>query len=92
MMNNLLRGACLAIYSLAVLSLFGGVTSEFGRVVQYVAVIFIAAHLLEVVIAYKSVKLYKGPLGVSIALTLLFGFLHWMSLAKAHARATMKVR
>jgi hypothetical protein len=33
------------------------------------------------------VRLYKGPLAVSIILTLLFGFLHWKPLADARARA-----
>ena len=28
--------------------------------------------------SFKWIKLYEGPLAVSILLTLLFGFMHWM--------------
>lgn len=87
MINNLLRGVCLAIYLLALL----GTTIDipFGLVpaVQYAAIGLLAAHLLEVLVAYRSVRLYQGPLAVSVALTLLFGLLHWLPLAKEHARA-----
>lgn len=87
MINNLLRGVCLAIYCLALVSL--AVEVPFGLVpaVQYAAIGLLAAHLLEVVVAYRSVRLYQGPLVVSVVLTMLFGLLHWLPLAKEHARA-----
>ena len=49
---------------------------------QYVALILLSAHAVEVLIAFKSVKRYKGALVVSVALTLLFGLLHWIPLAR----------
>jgi len=41
------------------------------------------AHTLEIFVFYRKVALYKGPIAVSIVLTLLFGFLHWKPLADA---------
>jgi hypothetical protein len=35
---------------------------------------------------FKSVRKYAGSLVVSIALSLLFGLLHWMPLAKASSK------
>lgn len=47
------------------------------------ALILLAIHLLELVFVFKHLRLYKGPLLVSVALTLLFGLLHWKPLADA---------
>ena len=49
---------------------------------QKAALILLAAHTLELLFAFKSVQRYRGPLIDSIALTLLFGLLHWKPLAK----------
>jgi hypothetical protein len=38
------------------------------------------------VLAAEKVRLYRGWWIVSMVLTLLFGVLHWMPLAKAQAR------
>jgi len=81
-MNTYLKVLCLAIYVLAAIGalimLPVGVTS----VLQKVAIVLLAAHTLELVFAFKSVRRHPGPLVDSIALTLLFGLLHWKSLAK----------
>ena len=50
------------------------------------ALILLAIHLAELFWMFKHVRLYKGPLAVSVLLTLLFGLLHWKPLADA-ARA-----
>jgi len=42
--------------------------------------------VLECALAFKYVKTYSGSLAKSIVLSLLFGVLHWMPLARA-ARA-----
>jgi hypothetical protein len=51
-------------------------------ILQKAALILLAAHTLELLFAYKSVQRYSGPLVDSIALTLLFGLLHWKPLSK----------
>ena len=52
-----------------------------------IAVVLLAAHLLEVIVMFKYVKRYRGSLGASLVLTLLFGFLHWKPLMQAKERA-----
>ncbi len=53
---------------------------------RLLTVVLLAAHLLEVVICFRKVALYKGPLLESVLLTLLFGFLHWKPIADAARR------
>jgi uncharacterized membrane protein HdeD (DUF308 family) len=55
-----------------------------GSVVQTIAALLIAAHVLELAVAFKYLKYYKGPLVISVILSLLFGLLHWLPLAKAN--------
>jgi uncharacterized protein YhhL (DUF1145 family) len=81
-MNTVLKASALAIYLLAVLGAYVAIPFGVGSVLQMVAVILLVAHVLELLIAFKSVKRYPGPLVDSIALTLLFGFLHWKPLAR----------
>jgi uncharacterized protein YhhL (DUF1145 family) len=81
-MNTVSKAICLAIYLLAVAGAFVALPFGITSVLQKVAVILLVAHVLELLIAFKSVKRYPGPLVDSIALTLLFGFLHWKPLAR----------
>jgi hypothetical protein len=81
-MNTSLKAAILAIYLLAIVGAFGVLPAGISSIVQKAALILLAAHMLELLFAYKSVRRYRGPLVDSIALTLLFGLLHWKPLAK----------
>jgi uncharacterized protein YhhL (DUF1145 family) len=81
-MNNALKAVCLAIYLLAIVGAFGVLPAGITSILQKAAVILLAAHVFELLFAYKSVQRYPGPLVDSIALTLLFGLLHWKPLAK----------
>jgi uncharacterized protein YhhL (DUF1145 family) len=81
-MNTNLKAVCLAIYLLAILGIFVALPPGVASAVQKIAIILLAAHVLELAYAFKSVKRYPGPLIDSIALTLLFGLLHWKPLAK----------
>lgn len=47
-------------------------------VLQYGALALLVAHAIEVMVCFRWLRLYPGPVLVSIALTLLFGFVHWM--------------
>jgi uncharacterized protein YhhL (DUF1145 family) len=82
-MNDTLKAILLAIYALAILGLLGVLPPGVASVLAKIAVVLAAAHLLELAIAFKAVKRYPGPLVDSIALTLLFGILHWRPLSKA---------
>jgi hypothetical protein len=51
-------------------------------VLQLLAVALLALHVLELPFAFKYIQRYPGPLVDSVALALLFGFLHWLPLKK----------
>lgn len=72
---------CIAIYVLGIAAA-AGVLPDSWSVLTTIALVLFAAHLIEVLVMFKHVKRYRGPLIVSIALTLLFGLLHWRPLAK----------
>ena len=55
--------------------------------VQRLALVLLGVHALECLLAFKHIKRYTGPLWVSLALSLLFGLLHWMPLARAARQA-----
>lgn len=78
------KAVLLAIYLLAIVSACGGVLPG-GIWLQWVALILLVAHALEVLVAWGSIRKYRGPVIDSIALTLLFGFLHWLPLKKSAA-------
>jgi len=83
-MNKLLKAGCLALYALAVAGTLGYLPQGPAAILQGLALLFLAAHVLELIFVVKYVRLYQGPLIVSVMLTLLFGLLHWMPLAKQH--------
>jgi hypothetical protein len=82
----MLKAAALAIYALALAGLASLVPSGLAAIVQGIAVAILALHALEVVFFIKYVRLYRGPLAVSVLLTMLFGLLHWKPLANHQAR------
>ena len=85
-MNTFLKANCLGAYALALLSLLWALPLGLGPVMQNVALALLAIHVLEAIAAFKYIKTYPGPLLHSLLLTLLFGLLHWLPLARA-ARA-----
>ena len=81
-MSTYLKAGLLAVYLLAVAGIFVAIPVGVTSTLQKLALILLGLHVLELLIAYKSVKRYPGPLVDSIGLTLLFGVLHWKPLAK----------
>ena len=81
-MNGILKSACLAIYLLAIIGSFGVLPDAITLAMQVVALLLLAGHALELLVAFNAVKRYPGPLIDSIGLTLLFGLLHWLPLRK----------
>jgi uncharacterized protein YhhL (DUF1145 family) len=82
---RILKVACLAIYGLALAGLAGCLPYGLARTMQVIAVTFLVIHVFEVVFASAKVRLYPGRRTLSILLTLLFGALHWIPLAKSQA-------
>jgi uncharacterized protein YhhL (DUF1145 family) len=81
-MSNSLKAGALVIYLLAVVSVAGWLPAGLASVLQLLAAALLALHLLELPIAFKYIQRYPGPLVDSVALALLFGFLHWLPLKK----------
>lgn len=80
-MNNFSKSVCLMIYALAIASFAVSFPDLVTTIVRYGALLLLVAHAVEVVVCFKYLKLYQGPIAVSIGLTLLFGLLHWKPLA-----------
>jgi len=90
MIFNALKAACLGAYIMALAGIAGLITGELSIRAQNLALAMLLIHLLELVFMFKHVRLYRGPLQVSIALTLLFGVLHWRPLAREAAKASQQ--
>ncbi len=82
-MFAVLKIGCMGLYLAALAGLFVELPFGATTVVQYAALFVLAAHVGEIAMFFGKVKLYKGPLIVSILLTVLFGFAHWVPLAQA---------
>jgi len=84
-MLMMLKAACLAIYGLALAGLAGCWSGRLVHPMESIAAVFLLTHVLEVVFLQSKVRLYRGSLALSMLLTVLFGVLHWMPLARAQA-------
>lgn len=85
MIFNLLKLGCLFIYAGALASLLGWKTSEWGQWQQYIALAILVVHVIEMPFVFAAIRRYRGPLAVSVLLSLLFGLLHWQPLRKSQA-------
>ncbi len=85
-MNTAIKTLLVATYLLAAVSLAVALPYDAGPWLQRFSLVLLAAHVLELVLMFKHVRLYRGPIAISVMLTLLFGLLHWKPLADAQAR------
>ena len=76
-----LKALCLAIYALAIAGLAGLLPIGFSGTMQTIALVMLMAHSVELLVMFKHVKRYPGPLAISVLLAMLFGLLHWKPLA-----------
>jgi uncharacterized protein YhhL (DUF1145 family) len=72
----------LVFYGAALLSLFLDFPPLLESVLQIGTLVLLAVHAVEVLVCLRWVKMYEGPLLLSILFTLLFGFVHWMPYKK----------
>ena len=79
----ILKAVCLAIYALAIAGLAGLLPAGLAGSMQTIALVMLIAHAVELLVMFKYVKRYPGPLAVSVLLAMLFGLLHWKPLADA---------
>ena len=76
------RIGVLSFYGATLASLFLAFPPLLESLLQYGTIALLVAHTAEVVLCFRWVRLYPGSLLVSIGLTLLFGFVHWMPYKK----------
>ncbi len=76
-MFTVLKAMCLAVYGLAIAANYIAMPGWLASGAQTLAVIMIGLHVIETFFFWRYVKMWQGPLVVSVALTLLFGILHW---------------
>lgn len=79
--------SCLLIYGLALAGWAGAWTGGAATACGLAALVLLAAHVVEGAVGFKYVRLYRGPLAVSMLLTLLFGILHLLPLARRAKRS-----
>ncbi|MES2152568.1 MAG: hypothetical protein V4508_22550 [Pseudomonadota bacterium] len=80
MINYVLRAVCLMVYLIAIIGPAAPVPPAMVVPCQWLALALLAAHVGELLLFFPRMRRYQGPLAVSIALTLLFGLLHWAAL------------
>ena len=83
MWKTITKAVLLATYLLALASLAWPLPFDLGAPVRRLTLIVLIVHAVELVLAFRHVRSYRGPLAVSVLLTLLFGLLHWKPLADA---------
>ncbi len=82
MLNLFLKASLLVVYALGIASHIVVLPGQAGPIVQTMSLALLLIHALECLLAYRYIKLYEGALAVSLVLSLLFGLLHWMPLAR----------
>jgi hypothetical protein len=87
--NYLVRALCLLAYAMALGKLAGFVPAGSFERAPIVALVLLVLHVGELLLVFKHVRLYKGPLAVSVVLTLLFGLLHWKPMADEKAKSQL---
>jgi len=83
---GLLKIGCVLLYVAALAGAAGLLPEAIAAPVQVIAVGIVLLHALELLFAFQHVRRYRGSLATSVALTLLFGVLHWKPLADAGTR------
>ena len=86
---KLFKAGCLVIYAAALARLAGLLPPTVFPYATWSAAGLLAVHAIEVLVCMKQVRLYRGPLAVSVLLTLLFGLLHWKPLADEQAKRSV---
>ena len=86
------KALCVALYAAAAARLAGWLPECVFPYAPILAAVFLAVHALELPFFWRRVQAYRGPLAVSVVLTMLFGLLHLTPLRGAVAEAAGSAR
>ncbi len=86
------KALCVVLYAAALARLAGWLPDGVFPYAPWIAAVFLVFHAIEVPIFWRRVTKYRGPLAVSIALTVLFGLLHLTPLRGASADRAASAR
>ena len=86
------KALCVVLYAAAVARLAGWLPEGVFPYAPILATVFLTIHALELPFFWRRVQAYRGPLAVSVALTVLFGLLHLAPLRGAVAEAAGSAR
>ena len=89
MLNLFLKASLLVVYALGIASHIVALPGQAVPIVQTASLALLLIHALECLLAYRYIKLYEGALAVSLVLSMLFGLLHWMPLARKAREAAL---
>ena len=84
-MSLVMKIACLAVYALGLAGLLGLVHGPAATVGEIVSIALLGVHALELLFAFRFLHRHRGSMAASIALSMLFGVLHWAPLARQKA-------
>ena len=82
-MLSLLKLGCLVLYALGLAGAAGWLHGTPAMVFEFLALAFIAIHVLELPFFWNVLRTYRGPFAASVAQALLFGVLHSLPLKRA---------
>ena len=89
MLKSFFKATILAVYLLGLASHIVAFPGQVGPIVQTMSLALLLIHALECLLAYRYIKLYEGALAVSLVMSMLFGLLHWMPLARKAREAAL---
>jgi uncharacterized protein YhhL (DUF1145 family) len=81
-MSLVMKIACLVAYAVGIAGLVGLIHGPLAAVGAIVTIALLGLHALELLYAFRFLHRYKGSMGMSVLLALLFGVLHWAPLAR----------
>jgi hypothetical protein len=81
-MNLVMRIACLVAYALGIAAFTGLIHGPLAAAAAIVTIALVGLHALELLYAFRFLHRYRGSMGMSVLLALLFGVLHWAPLAR----------
>lgn len=87
LINTALRGLCLLAYVAALAHLAGWLPAAWLSRAPLLAAVLLVVHTAELPFALKHLRRDHRPLAQGLLLTLLFGVLHWLPLARREPAA-----